>query len=166
MKTQKPRRVLPLILCLVCFVSGYVRGQAQENAASSSRSQVNPLAYDPLNIDDNSKVETLLFEFEYQPQLKTLRKTNASEEMRKIPVKAYFSDGAASPVVLFSHGLGGSREGFKHGGEHWAKRGYIAFFIQHPGAMKAFGAKEGLGNAWVPCEKPPTLKTCSYGSKM
>ena len=38
------------------------------------------------------------------------------------------------PVVLFSHGLGGSRAGSVFLGEHWAARGYVAVFLQHPGS--------------------------------
>lgn len=59
---------------------------------------------------------------------------------REIPVKVYRprQTGAAStspaPVVLFSHGLGGSREGSPFLGEHWAARGYVAVFLQHPGS--------------------------------
>ncbi|HEX3127433.1 MAG TPA: dienelactone hydrolase, partial [Thermoanaerobaculia bacterium] len=36
--------------------------------------------------------------------------------------------------VLFSHGLGGSREGSAFLGKHWAARGYVAVFLQHPGS--------------------------------
>jgi dienelactone hydrolase len=38
------------------------------------------------------------------------------------------------PVILFSHGLGGSREGSPFLGKHWAARGYAAVFLQHPGS--------------------------------
>lgn len=41
---------------------------------------------------------------------------------------------ARRPVVLFSHGLGGSRRGCGYLGEHWAQRGYVAVFLQHPGS--------------------------------
>ena len=34
----------------------------------------------------------------------------------------------------FSHGLGGNREGSAFLGKHWAARGYIAVFLQHPGS--------------------------------
>jgi len=40
----------------------------------------------------------------------------------------------AAPVVLFSHGLGGNREGSAFLGKHWAMRGYVAVFLQHPGS--------------------------------
>src|SRR5260221_1600868 len=39
-----------------------------------------------------------------------------------------------APVVLFSHGLGGSRAGSTFLGKHWAARGYVAVFLQHPGS--------------------------------
>ncbi len=48
---------------------------------------------------------------------------------RDIPVRVYLpTNTAAMPVVLFSHGLGGNREGSKFMGEHWAGRGYVAVF--------------------------------------
>ena len=36
--------------------------------------------------------------------------------------------------MLFSHGLGGSRENGAYLGTHWAQAGYIALFMQHPGS--------------------------------
>jgi len=54
---------------------------------------------------------------------------------RTVPVKVYLGPGdGARPVVLFSHGLGGSREGVAYLGEYWAANGYVAVFLQHPGS--------------------------------
>lgn len=54
---------------------------------------------------------------------------------RTLPVLVYLPAATdAAPVVLFSHGLGGSRHGNAFLGEHWAKRGYVAVFLQHPGS--------------------------------
>ena len=39
-----------------------------------------------------------------------------------------------APVVLFSHGLGGTRAGCAYLGKHWAARGYVVVFLQHPGS--------------------------------
>lgn len=39
-----------------------------------------------------------------------------------------------APIVLFSHGLGGTKEGSAFLGTHWASRGYVAVFLQHPGS--------------------------------
>lgn len=54
---------------------------------------------------------------------------------REIPIRVYrCGEVNSAPVVLFSHGLGGSREGGEFLGEHWAARGYVAVFLQHPGS--------------------------------
>lgn len=57
------------------------------------------------------------------------------EHDREIPVRVYRpSTPDPAPVVLFSHGLGGSREGSAFLGAQWAARGYVAIFLQHPGS--------------------------------
>jgi len=57
---------------------------------------------------------------------------------RDIPVRVYLPAAkTAAPVLLFSHGLGGSRSGSVFLGEHWAARGYVAVFLQHPGSDDA-----------------------------
>src|ERR1039457_5151717 len=54
---------------------------------------------------------------------------------RDLPVRVYLPTNTAPvPVILFSHGLGGNREGSKFLGGHWASRGYAAVFLQHPGS--------------------------------
>src|SRR6266853_1908326 len=51
---------------------------------------------------------------------------------RDIPLRVYLpAHTTPEPVVLFSHGLGGSRGGSAYLGKHWAARGYVAVFIQH-----------------------------------
>jgi predicted dienelactone hydrolase len=59
---------------------------------------------------------------------------------RTIPLRVYLPPGEGAtpaPVLLFSHGLGGSREGNRYLGAHWAARGYVAVFLQHPGSDEA-----------------------------
>jgi predicted dienelactone hydrolase len=55
---------------------------------------------------------------------------------RDVPVKIYYpkGEGKALPVILFSHGLGGSREGYAYLGRHWASYGYVCVHIQHMGS--------------------------------
>ena len=54
---------------------------------------------------------------------------------REIPLKIYLPDQTQSaPVILFSHGLGGSRDGCSYLGTHWSKRGYAVVFLQHAGS--------------------------------
>jgi predicted dienelactone hydrolase len=54
---------------------------------------------------------------------------------RTIPLRVYLpAETAGAPVVLFSHGLGGSRENNPYLGEHWGARGYVVVFLQHAGS--------------------------------
>ena len=58
---------------------------------------------------------------------------------RDVPVKIIAPSTGVEPlpVILFSHGLGGSVEGGKLWGEHWASHGYIVVHLQHPGSDEA-----------------------------
>ncbi|TWU55576.1 alpha/beta hydrolase family protein [Rubripirellula reticaptiva] len=54
---------------------------------------------------------------------------------RDVPIRIYLPESTvASPVLLFSHGLGGSREGGTYLGKHWAGRGYTVVALQHAGS--------------------------------
>ncbi len=56
---------------------------------------------------------------------------------RTVPVKLYVPDESAGrnlPAVLFSHGLGGSRDGGAMWGRHWASHGFVSIHLQHPGS--------------------------------
>ncbi len=69
---------------------------------------------------------------------------------RPIPVKIYYPSATTekSPVVLFSHGLGGTREGGEAWGRHWAGYGYISVHVQHIGSDDKVlrGTPEQLNN--------------------
>ena len=56
---------------------------------------------------------------------------------RTVPVRVYLPDAKPAercPIVLLSHGLGGSRDGFPYLGEYWSKDGYIVIVMQHSGS--------------------------------
>ena len=79
-------------------------------------------AYDPSAVPQG-KIETLKL---------TIKDSNRN---REVPLLVYFpKQSEAAEVILFSHGLGGSRETSKFLGKHWAGRGYVAVFMQHPGS--------------------------------
>lgn len=79
--------------------------------------------YDPLAVDAGFLVSTLDL---------TVHDVDRS---REIPLRIYLPDlQKPAPVLLFSHGLGGSRENNPYLGNHWAARGYVAVFLQHPGS--------------------------------
>ena len=90
---------------------------------SSGQSPAADRPYDPLNLAGRRA-----------PELLDLTVID-SERARDIPVRVYLPpEKLQSPVVLFSHGLGGSRAGYAYLGRHWAARGYVGVFLQHPGS--------------------------------
>lgn len=57
---------------------------------------------------------------------------------RTIPVAiAHQAMRRRMPVILFSHGLGGSRDNSRFLARHWLARGYVTVFLQHPGSDEA-----------------------------
>jgi dienelactone hydrolase len=83
---------------------------------------------------------------EATPQVLNIEWRDAARE-RVIPLKVRVPDGDEKlPVVIFSHGLGGSREGGRAWGEHWAAHGYLVIHVQHPGSDESLwkGATAGV----------------------
>lgn len=61
-----------------------------------------------------------------------------AERERVVPIRIHApTRGERMPVVVFSHGLGGSREGGRAWGEHWASHGYLSVHLQHAGSDEA-----------------------------
>ena len=62
--------------------------------------------------------------------------TDAARGGRVVPVKIYAPQGGDGPfpVIVFSHGLGGSRDGYEYLGRHWASYGYVTVHVQHAGS--------------------------------
>ena len=90
--------------------------------------------YNPLALEEGARSKPLDF---------TVRDANRN---RNIPVRVYLpSASTPAPVLLFSHGLGGSRTGSAFLGEHWAGRGYVAVFLQHPGSDESVWKDEPVG---------------------
>jgi predicted dienelactone hydrolase len=79
--------------------------------------------YSPLEIPEGWKASTVDLTVE------------DSSRGRDIPLRVYLpASSDAAPVILFSHGLGGSRTGNPYLGQHWAGRGYVVVFMQHVGS--------------------------------
>ncbi|MGL6195786.1 MAG: alpha/beta hydrolase family protein [Thermoguttaceae bacterium] len=55
---------------------------------------------------------------------------------RTVPAKIYYPANAKKPlpIIIFSHGLGGSKENCAYLAEYWAVNGYISVHIQHAGS--------------------------------
>lgn len=96
-------------------------------AAHPSRA-AEPAIYDPLQVSEQKLPEPLELV------------VHDADQNRDIPIRVYLPAAAnpeaisPAPVVLFSHGLGGMRTMCAYLGEHWAQRGYVAVFLQHPGS--------------------------------
>ena len=61
-----------------------------------------------------------------------------SSRDRDVPARIYApTTGGPYPVIIFSHGLGGSDKGYSYLGEYWAAHGYISVHVQHLGSDSA-----------------------------
>jgi len=61
-----------------------------------------------------------------------------TDRKRDVPVRVRWpkpdQHNTALPVVLFSHGLGGTRDGGMVWGQAWAAAGFVVVHLQHPGS--------------------------------
>jgi len=82
-------------------------------------------------------VLVLVFSFNSSAFTKTIYSTFYDESRKRdVPYKVYYPDelNGTYPVIIFSHGLGGSVETADYLGEHLSRNGYICFHIQHKGS--------------------------------
>jgi pimeloyl-ACP methyl ester carboxylesterase len=67
---------------------------------------------------------------------------------RAVPVRLYWPSATDDtvPLVVFSHGIGGSRRGYSYLGQHWASHGIASLHLQHVGSDRNlwFGNPLGL----------------------
>lgn len=78
---------------------------------------------------------------------------------REVPVKIYLKPSAEpQPVVIFSHGLGGSRDASPYLGNHWAQSGYIAVFVQHKGSDSSIRNGTGPGQRLMALKQAISLE--------
>ncbi|WP_425397941.1 alpha/beta hydrolase family protein [Aeoliella sp.] len=106
--------------------------------------------YDPLKVDTAKLPEPI-----------DLTVEDTSRE-REIPVRVYLpaaggEDDSKAPVVLFSHGLGGSRMNNPYLGKHWSGRGYVVVFVQHP------GSDESVWKNTRPLQRMTALRSAASG---
>ena len=84
-------------------------------------------AYDPLAIESSPALPAPL----------DLDVVDEGRE-RTIPVRVWLpSHVRPAPVIFFSHGLGGARDGNAYLGRHWSARGFCVVFLQHAGSDEA-----------------------------
>lgn len=106
-----------------------------------------PVGYDPLAVG-KSEVRSECFE------------VRDAKRERTVPIRVYFpGTEKPAPVILFSHGLGGSRDNNPYLGNHWAGRGYVVVFVQHP------GSDEGVWKEVPPLRRMAALKKAAGGKE-
>ncbi|MBM3388742.1 MAG: acetylhydrolase [Betaproteobacteria bacterium] len=66
---------------------------------------------------------------------------NDRVRQRVVPVRLYWphplSPDQQIPLLVFSHGIGGSRRGYAYLGTHWARQGWASLHLQHVGSDRA-----------------------------
>ena len=99
------------------------------------------LAYDPLALPEAASPAPLDFEVQ------------DPKRDRALPIRVYLpATTKAAPVILFSHGLGGSCQNNPYLGKHWSARGYAVVFVQHP------GSDESVWRGQRPAQIPAAMK--------
>ncbi len=83
--------------------------------------------------------DTSVHAVDYDPAIATgavvVKDDQFTYDGREVPLRLYLPESiAASPLLLLSHGLGGSKEGGTYLGKHWAGRGYAVVAMQHAGS--------------------------------
>ena len=112
--------------------------------ALSSFISAKEVAYRPASSD--TKVATHLTSFSYGG--------------REIPLKIYFpSSKKPAPVILLSHGLGGSRETGVYLGKQWANAGYVVVAMQHVGSDESIWKDTPTLLRKLALKKAASLKT-------
>lgn len=88
--------------------------------ALAAAAAAQPIAYDRLG--------------PFESTIEDQRWTDAGRK-REVPLRIRVPDApGARPLVIFSHGLGGSIDGGRKWGEQWASHGFVVIHVQHPGS--------------------------------
>jgi predicted dienelactone hydrolase len=110
-------------------LTGGCASRADSGALASDGATRASLAATTLAVPSD-RVETLDFEWRDEARGRT------------VPARLYLPrrEGAASlalPLVVFSHGMGGSRFGYTYLGRYWASQGLASLHIQHEGSDRS-----------------------------
>jgi predicted dienelactone hydrolase len=138
---------IALLLAVVCLTAGMTVASPALQPSPVSRAL--SAAYDPMAVFSA-----------FTPKTVDLVVKDAARQ-RDIPIRIYLPDSRSeAPVVMFSHGLGGSRENNRYLGVHWAARGYIGVFLQHPGSDESVWKDAATGARYK------ALRTAANGQNL
>lgn len=60
-----------------------------------------------------------------------------TRRQRPVPARLYLPSSGRGPLLVFSHGIGGSRLGYSHIGRHLASHGVASLHLQHVGSDRS-----------------------------
>jgi dienelactone hydrolase len=113
-------------LSLISFGALGAQGAASEPSDSKAHLDTVAAAKAEAVLIDPALFKTELFEW------------NDIARNRAVPARLYLPTGAQNagtlPLVVFSHGIGGSRDGYSYLGRHFAAQGYASLHVQHVGS--------------------------------
>lgn len=142
------RLLWTLQLWIACAASASISMAATDEKKSEDTS--------PKQVRQNASVER-----EYSVTSDDLQWFDANRS-RQVPVKIYYPAAGKGPfpVVLFSHGLGRSREDCAYLGTHWASRGYVSVYVEHLGSDEAMwrGKRQPMKLLKEAYENPSTMR--------
>jgi predicted dienelactone hydrolase len=143
-----PHRSHPRVVCYVASIALLIVVISCSLAMTAP-----PAGYDPMAVSPA-----------FTPKTVDLVVKDAARQ-RDIPVRIYLPDAlhggrSEAPVVLFSHGLGGSRENNRYLGVHWSARGFVGVFLQHPGSDESVWKEAEAG------ERYQTLRRAASGQNL
>jgi predicted dienelactone hydrolase len=115
-------------LAFAALLLASTRLAAQETASQSATSAVDAL---PEPTTEVAVASFVTHDFDWYD----------TTRMRAVPVRLYLPALATRsqplPLVVFSHGIGGSRQGYSYLGSYWATRGYASLHLQHVGSDRS-----------------------------
>ena len=121
-----PRSIYPATLAVAVASAAVLLGACANARAPADNSGAQAGAPAALDTRQTERIRTLDLDWH----------DNARD--RLVPVRLYWPDAAASgapvPLIVFSHGIGGSRAGYSHLGRYWAEQGYASLHVQHVGS--------------------------------
>lgn len=108
----------------VCVAAASLTGARAHEAGQPVASSASP-APEALEVDASRFTERSFDWFDNQRQ-------------RRVPAKLYLPAGrpvaGSVPLVVFSHGIGGSRDGYRYLGQYFAAHGFGSLHVQHVGS--------------------------------
>lgn len=122
------------VLAAACTGNFPPRGDAGEPTADAMAQARQEALARALPMPDDAAVQSVYLDW------------HDAERQRDVPAKLYLpANGAGpAPLVVFSHGLGGSREGYSYLGRYLAAHGYASLHLQHRGSDRALWYGERL----------------------